>query len=50
MHIHLKMERMSSLTQDTRVLYLEDIIIKLGIDLNDVDATYEIINNRNVEI
>lgn len=47
MYIQLKIERMSYLTKDTRVKSLEDIIIKLGLDLDDVYATQEIIKSIN---
>lgn len=41
---------MSSLEKYIRIKTLEYIAIKLGLDTNDVDATQEIIKDRNANI
>lgn len=49
-HSKLKLENMSCLAKYARIKYLDDIVIKLGLDPNDVNVTQEIIKNKNAYI
>jgi len=50
MHSQLKIERMSSLTKDTRIKTLEYLVIKLEYDPSDVKVAKELIKRKNVNI
>ena len=49
-HSQLKMEKISSLTKDTKIKSLEDLVIKLGYDPSNVKAAEEMIKRKNANI
>jgi len=44
------LEKVSSLAKDTRIKYLEEMVVKAGLDLENEKATKEIIIKKNVDI
>ena len=46
----LKIERFFSLSKDTKIKSLEDLVIKLGYDPTDVKSAEEIIESKNADI
>ena len=46
----LKMEKISSLSKDTKIKYLEDLIIKIGYDPSDTKVAEEVIKNKELDI
>ena len=46
----LKMEKVSSLAKENRIKSLEGLVIKIGYDTKDVNATNEIIKKKKLDI
>ena len=46
----LKMERISSLSKDTKIKSLEDLVIKIGYDTSDTKAAEEVIKKKELDI
>ena len=46
----LKMEKVSSLAKDNRMKSLEDLVVKIGYDLKDINIAEEIIKKKNMDI
>lgn len=46
----LKIERVSLMAKDTGIKALEDLVIKIGYDLSNINATEEIIKKKNADI
>ena len=46
----LKMEKISSDDKDTRIKYLEDLVVKIGYDPSNMNVAEEIIKKKNADI
>lgn len=46
----LKLEKISSLAKDTIIKYLEEMVVKVGLDPENSKSTEEIIRKKNVDI
>lgn len=46
----LKMEKVFLLAKDTRIKALEDLVIKVGDDPTNINATEELVRKKNIEI
>jgi hypothetical protein len=46
----LKLEKISSLTKDNKIKYLEELVLIMGYDPSNVKAVEEILKKNNVDI
>jgi len=44
------LEKVYSLAKDARIKYLEEMVVKVGLDPENAKATEEIIRKKNVDI
>eukprot|EP00253_Pinus_taeda_P032704 PITA_32704 len=46
----LKLEKVSSLAKDTKIKYLEDLVIEMGYDPSNINVVEELVKKKNVEV
>jgi len=46
----LKLENVSSLSKDTKIQSLENLVLRMGYDPSNINATKELIKEKNIEV